>query len=1410
MARNTRGSGAGGGSGYTLFKTVNNVSEITSADKIALQDAYTAGEVLFVRVDNAGDISFERWVKNGGSFKWVTQTVLVSGPAGSAGKDTDPLPENLKKINEILRFDPKTDMLTSKSAIQTTVNSLYLGEHMKISSGGDNVYFTSLVDREAFYPVMGAVKDQRIPANQGKAGIIKPFARIYGDNLMVVEPNKNQTCADGITTTYDSVYHAVDNIAFYGMTIVYGEEVTVGQVVRYSLYNNTDQHKMFSYPMDITAELAGPAGTEVTIWFSQPVDILSGDNVKGSVHVRDHLASKDTYRLLNVYAVDSKSTEPYRVAHCRTFKDTPIPLKSGYCGAQPSIHALNKCRDDGHAVEGDIAYRTDTSSLWFLDNEGAWNEITPSTLNDKMDKDVYDNHNVKKDVYDLANATGQLPTSNVTGLDDKIAGLVTHDKHELNNTRMRAELDAGLVAWESDKTLEARDDQVVVGVHFVDGSDAPGFEVWSPLSTPGKQPIHTGTASDDGHVVFNTTLAINQRTHGHDIYCYIDEPFILRGIEVENYRIPGDTESVLKGADRLQCFGSYITNDPNTPEWDIKIADSQEYATKLQESQMSPSPVGHSIKSVKMFSGALEKNDADYAKTNRIVTNVLDTPIMGVHIILGLNSASTLTEYGINSIKLIGEKCASITKTINNGLADKADVSALDNSTTIHYPATYEIDHNVRAGNAGSTTSSIYNHAYNIFNQAYTTEHRPITSWLSGINHNEKEVLWYKLPKVGDIDRLEICNSRLDAVAESTLEMGVKNFRVYGYTEDTSPTTIWADSATISAADSYDEIYTGVLPQGDGTSKYHTINIPEQFHTRAYRYIVIVCDDNYGDLTGMSLQAVNVLQRAHTTTVKNYIEDVLLDAQVPRKQTDFNPTAIATDHTHGEFKPSNAFDGNITNPGAGFSGGKAWAYSDVSSAIPTSLSASLGYKLPTAKVVTGFDITNFHSEGLETEKGVTSCQVYAYTGEAEPIVTVGADRATGEYSLIYDGDIAEWSVGEPKKYYSTIPNNIRTNWLVFDFKSVAKDPRTLGVRHIDLYCLEAKNAYQIEFDNKIQSRASKHGDGVPFEVAPPVKPTDAATKEFVEQHTRYHANLPIVKPISTLGTVHAKSPDTGEWSMHSGNVNEVWGTHDPSFSVPQWADKFVPGANVMCCEMSDYTELGGITIKNSQNRGGTGQCVKTVKVFACPDASVVYEGWTDALEGKIDPVATFDVPPRLQGEEFFTPIDCKGIKARFFVLQVVDTHWDTSTISIDAVRMYKQNRDCVSVMSASDLLERSITWKHGISPNIENICQHFTACGLPQALFSLQANRTEKTLEVHPNVGTELYAESKFTDNIKFPAVVGRTSSTLFKCTLPTPGWIEHARIGVSVEDGRVWEFNFQTSSLHLYTHITCRLLEVV
>ena len=222
-------------------------------------------------------------------------------------------------------YNPVTDKLEADRAIETTLNSLFLGEQHKMSSGAENIFFTNLGNETNFYPMWGGLKDQSVTANQGSDGFIPPSGRVYSDMFSLPlggSPTLN-------TTGYSGGNYFGVNIAGLGITTTAGENVGVGTSLVYFLSINN--RKVYKQILPTTTQIY--AGDLIEWFFDHPVEIHAGTTIFAEIRKIDRTTDTD-YGVFQVREGDVLQADGnYRyqaIVHNRLFEDKDLELISPY------------------------------------------------------------------------------------------------------------------------------------------------------------------------------------------------------------------------------------------------------------------------------------------------------------------------------------------------------------------------------------------------------------------------------------------------------------------------------------------------------------------------------------------------------------------------------------------------------------------------------------------------------------------------------------------------------------------------------------------------------------------------------------------------------------------------------------------------------------------------------------------------------------------------------------------------------------------------------------------------------------------------------------------------------------------------------------------------------------------------
>jgi hypothetical protein len=203
------------------------------------------------------------------------------------GNSTTALDGSISSSLEHIYYNPDTDKIETDRAIETTLNSLYLGKHHKMSSGGENIYFTNLSSGINWYPGWGGVLPQDTTDDNGVfvnqqpgAGTYKPSMRVFEEYTPIAlggQPNI------GTSIPYSGSNRFTFNISGLGITTMVAEtvpedmvlkyEIAIGGIPAYVQYLDNHGGKnpnelltwFFDHPLDITGTAENPGINTVSI-----------------------------------------------------------------------------------------------------------------------------------------------------------------------------------------------------------------------------------------------------------------------------------------------------------------------------------------------------------------------------------------------------------------------------------------------------------------------------------------------------------------------------------------------------------------------------------------------------------------------------------------------------------------------------------------------------------------------------------------------------------------------------------------------------------------------------------------------------------------------------------------------------------------------------------------------------------------------------------------------------------------------------------------------------------------------------------------------------------------------------------------------------------------------------------------
>ena len=230
-------------------------------------------------------------------------------------------------------YNPITDKLEADRAIETTLNSLFLGEQHKMSSGSENIFFTNLTTDINFFPMWGGLKDQSITANQGASGFIPPSGRVYSDMFSLpLRGNPNPVTA----VPYAGNNFFGVNITGLGITTTAAEDVAPTTKLEYRIEiagRNVYKQVLPRSAARSSAASQIYAGDVIEWYFDHPVDVRAGTTLYAEIMKVDIATDTDLGAFLvreGDVANGDGSFQYQATVHNRLFEDKDLELISPY------------------------------------------------------------------------------------------------------------------------------------------------------------------------------------------------------------------------------------------------------------------------------------------------------------------------------------------------------------------------------------------------------------------------------------------------------------------------------------------------------------------------------------------------------------------------------------------------------------------------------------------------------------------------------------------------------------------------------------------------------------------------------------------------------------------------------------------------------------------------------------------------------------------------------------------------------------------------------------------------------------------------------------------------------------------------------------------------------------------------
>ena len=220
------------------------------------------------------------------------------------------------------KYNPVTDRLEADKSVETILNSFYLGQQHRISSGGENVFFVNRSSSVKWFPTWQGIKEQSVPANQDMSGVVLPTYRKYSEHLMDL--------LDGLLTGPDYTktilvdapdQTVVNNLSVFGFEGITYTPLLVGDELNYVITDLSNGIVVYDQVLKVETPLA--QDDPIAWWYTHPLEIHAGTTVGTEIYIMRDGERVDWYGRPDL----SDENILYQKIHVRTFTDNVLEEK---------------------------------------------------------------------------------------------------------------------------------------------------------------------------------------------------------------------------------------------------------------------------------------------------------------------------------------------------------------------------------------------------------------------------------------------------------------------------------------------------------------------------------------------------------------------------------------------------------------------------------------------------------------------------------------------------------------------------------------------------------------------------------------------------------------------------------------------------------------------------------------------------------------------------------------------------------------------------------------------------------------------------------------------------------------------------------------------------------------------------
>lgn len=278
----------------------------------------------------SANVRSDLWIIEG--FNKVESLDVLSSQYNENTEDTE-----LSRLLVRLGYDRLDGIVKASRPLESTLSSILLGKQYRISSGGENVFFTNGTSKINYFPSWSGMRDMNILSNRTVADGILPFTgREY--LMPFFEAPLNGPPDPSVIVENQNTALVGDNTSGVAIEFILGEVVVPTDVLRYKFWFGTDDSGIQAYEQAKTGLTLGIGDTFEWV-LDHPIEILAGTDIFARVEIFPNGGTVST-TLLSRAAVDQVNV--YFVLKGFGFVDSLIAFNKD----QQQIIYVSKAGDD--------------------------------------------------------------------------------------------------------------------------------------------------------------------------------------------------------------------------------------------------------------------------------------------------------------------------------------------------------------------------------------------------------------------------------------------------------------------------------------------------------------------------------------------------------------------------------------------------------------------------------------------------------------------------------------------------------------------------------------------------------------------------------------------------------------------------------------------------------------------------------------------------------------------------------------------------------------------------------------------------------------------------------------------------------------------------------------------------------